>query len=167
MSLYVTICHYMSLYVTTCHFMSLIVTLCHFMSLYVTLCHVMSLYVTLCHLVRFHYAQKVAKIGKKWQKVAKSSKKWQKVECHQFQNSFYKLFNVFSGISEPPEEPRHLKVLEATSSTARLSWERPKGLQTNNEDDQLPIKSFTIEWTPIQGKPMQCLHLFLPKVQIF
>ena len=105
-------------------------------------------------LCSFLYWKKVAKSGKKWQKVAKSSKKWQKVECHQFQNSFYKLFNVFSGISEPPEEPRHLKVLEATSSTARLSWERPKGLQTNNEDDQLPIKSFTIEWTPIQGKPM-------------
>ena len=130
-------CHFISLYVYLCHFMSLYVFLCHymfFMSLYVPLCH-------LCHLVRFHYAPK-------------GGKKWQKVECHQFQNSFYKLFNVFSGISEPPEEPRHLKVLEATSSTARLSWERPKGLQTNNEDDQLPIKSFTIEWTPIQGKPM-------------
>ena len=68
-------------------------------------------------------------------------------------NSFYKLFNNFSWIPEPPEEPRHLKVLEATSSTARLSWERPNGLQTNSEDEQLPIKSFTIELTPIQGKP--------------
>ena len=154
MSLYVSYCHFMSLYVTLCHFMSLYVTICHFMSRYVTLCHFMSpSEVSLCSKSGKKW-QKVAKSGKKWQKVAKSSKKWQKVECHQFQNSFYKLFNVFSGISEPPEEPRHLKVLEATSSTARLSWERPKGLQTNNEDDQLPIKSFTIEWTPIQGKPM-------------
>lgn len=53
-----------------------------------------------------------------------------------------------SCVPEPPDVPRNLKVLEATSTAARLSWERPKLLQ----DDDLPITSFTIQWTPLQSE---------------
>lgn len=51
--------------------------------------------------------------------------------------------------AEPPHEPRNLKVLEATSTSARLSWEATR---PSNPEDSLPINSFTIEWTPLQGE---------------
>ena len=75
------------------------------------------------------------------------------------------LINFCFELSEPPEEPRNLKVLEASSSTARLSWERPSGLQTMDDEDQLPIKSFTIEWTPLHGKQEEQFDTFYIKIK--
>ena len=62
--------------------------------------------------------------------------------------SHYLLFYI----AEPPEEPRNLKVLEASSTSARLSWDtkRPPPIEAAMED-HLPILTFTLEWTPLQG----------------
>ena len=61
-------------------------------------------------------------------------------------------------LSEPPDEPRNLKVLEAGSTSARVSWERPAGHPgTMDSEDHLPINSFTIEWTPLQSKETTAL----------
>ena len=59
----------------------------------------------------------------------------------------------FFYIAEPPEEPRNLKVLEASSTSARLSWDtkRPPPIEAAMED-HLPILTFTLEWIPLQGK---------------
>ena len=56
--------------------------------------------------------------------------------------------------AEPPDEPRNLKVLEAGSTSARVSWDRPSSHNpgTMDSEDHLPINSFTIEWTPLQSK---------------
>ena len=47
-------------------------------------------------------------------------------------------------------------MLEAGSTSARVSWERPSshnpGTSTMDAEDHLPINSFTIEWTPLQSK---------------
>ena len=54
--------------------------------------------------------------------------------------------------AEPPDEPRNLKILEASSTSARLSWDttRPPPIEAAMED-HLPIISFTLEWTLLQG----------------
>ena len=54
--------------------------------------------------------------------------------------------------AEPPDEPRNLKILEASSTSARLSWDttRPPPIEAAMED-HLPILSFTLEWTLLQG----------------
>ena len=61
--------------------------------------------------------------------------------------------------TEPPDEPRNLKVLEAGSTSARVSWERPSSHNpgTMDSEDHLPINSFTIEWTPLQSKETTAL----------
>ena len=59
---------------------------------------------------------------------------------------------IFLWVAEPPEQPRNLKVLEAGSTSARVSWERPTNHPTMDSEDSLPINSFTIEWTPLQSK---------------
>ena len=54
--------------------------------------------------------------------------------------------------AEPPDEPRNLKILEASSTSARLSWDttRPPPIEAAMED-HLPVITFTLEWTSLQG----------------